>query len=158
MADSETPKRKPIVEMTSVELYALDFAAMTPADRAEFAAELKAKPGHGPLATQAQHQRYAEAHARWHTWVESHPEDADLADKAPPPAAKDPAGKPTSVWVIEASNSTKTNPKFFPKDGFTGGDWASDLADAARFATKAEAEMIAQAHSFSSPRFREIDG
>jgi hypothetical protein len=79
MADEEKPKRKPIVEMTSAELYALDFAKMEPAERAAFRDELIEKPGHGPLAPQREHRIYAEAHARWSDWIKDHPED-DVAE------------------------------------------------------------------------------
>ena len=75
MADEDKPKRKPIVEMTSAELYALDFAKMEPAERAAFRDELIEKPGHGPLATPREHRIYAEAHARWSDWVKDHPDD-----------------------------------------------------------------------------------
>jgi hypothetical protein len=82
MADQEKPKRKPISEHTSAELYALDFAAMSPAERAEFRAELKEKPGHGPHSTAVVHRIWAEAEARWSDWIKDHPEDAER----PPPA------------------------------------------------------------------------
>jgi hypothetical protein len=68
-----------IKDMTSQELYALDFAKMSASDRAEFRDELTEKPGHGPLATPREHRIYAEAHARWSDWIKDHPED-DVAE------------------------------------------------------------------------------
>jgi hypothetical protein len=66
-----------IKDMTSQELYALDFAKMEPGERAAFRDELHEKPGHGPLAPAAEHRIYAEAHARWSDWIKDHPEDDD---------------------------------------------------------------------------------
>jgi hypothetical protein len=93
MADEEKPKRKPIVEMTSAELYALDFAKMEPAERAAFRDELIEKPGHGPLASQREHRIYAEAHARWSDWIKDHPED-DVAEGHKPVSDSMGAGAP----------------------------------------------------------------
>jgi hypothetical protein len=91
----DKPKRKPIVEMTSQDLYALDFAAMDPAERAAFRDELLEKPGHGPMATAREHRIYAEAHARWSDWIREHPEDDKAAEGGPGlgfgPAPHDPA-------------------------------------------------------------------
>ena len=64
-----------IKDMTSAELYALDFAKMSAGERAAFRDELDEKPGYGPLAPAAEHRIYAEAHARWSDWVKDHPED-----------------------------------------------------------------------------------
>jgi hypothetical protein len=64
-----------IKDMTSQELYALDFEKMEPGERAAFRDELHEKPGHGPLAPAAEHRIYAEAHARWFDWIKDHPED-----------------------------------------------------------------------------------
>jgi hypothetical protein len=75
MADATKPKRKPISEMSSVELHALDFAAMSPAERAEYRAEVDQKPGHGPASGAATHRIWAEAEARWSDWIKAHPED-----------------------------------------------------------------------------------
>jgi len=72
-----------IKDMTSAELYALDFAKMEPGERAAFRDELHEKPGHGPLAPAAEHRIYAEAHARWSDWVKDHPED-DVKNSADP--------------------------------------------------------------------------
>ena len=66
-----------IKDMTTAELYALDFEKMSAGDLAEFRTELFDKPGHGPMAPANEHRRYAEAHARWSDWVKGHPEDGE---------------------------------------------------------------------------------
>ena len=87
-----------IKDMTSPELYALDFAKMEPGERAAFRDELHEKPGHGPLAPAAEHRIYAEAHARGSDWVRDHPED-DVADVLPLPYT--PANVHVNVHVDE---------------------------------------------------------
>jgi len=72
-----------IKDMTSQELYSLDFAKMSAGERAAFRDELNEKPEHGPLAPAAEHRIYAEAHARWSDWVKDHPED-DVAEASKP--------------------------------------------------------------------------
>jgi len=83
-----------IKDMTSAELYALDFAKMEPGERAAFRDELHEKPGHGPLAPAAEHRIYAEAHARWSDWVKDHPEDDVPAKQLAPPPVQERAATP----------------------------------------------------------------
>ena len=88
-----------IKDMTSAELYELDFAKMEPGERAAFRDELHEKPGHGPLAPASEHRIYAESHARWSDWVKDHPEDDEPL-----------ATKPTPVHVNELMGGPSPNP------------------------------------------------
>jgi hypothetical protein len=85
-----------IKDMTSAELYELDFAKMSADERAAFRDELNEKPGHGPLAPAAEHRIYAEAHARWSDWIKDHPEDVEASRLNPQKTQlpKNPQGGP----------------------------------------------------------------
>ena len=106
-----------IKDMTSAELYALDFAKMSAGERAAFRDELDEKPGYGPLAPAAEHRIYAEAHARWSDWVKDHPED-DVAEVTPalppPPKGLNPQKTPLPENP-ETPTGTTTGPMTGPR-------------------------------------------
>jgi len=101
-----------IKDMTSADLYALDFAKMEPAERAAFRDELHEKPGHGPLASPREHRIYAEAHARWSDWIKDHPEDDDRADGVLEPRGetKPLTGRPSPSGQSTSPASSQPRP------------------------------------------------
>jgi hypothetical protein len=132
----------------------------------------------GPTATPAEHRWFAEDNAyhsllkqRWEGWVAAHPDDAEITHAhsfiAPIGALKaaDPATAPKGLFggpaappkkfVIEGANSTKAKPMYFANDAVDDA-WTDKLADAQRFASKADAEALAKSHGFQSPRFTEV--
>ena len=97
-----------IKDMTSQELYSLDFAKMSADERAAFRDELNEKPGHGPLASPREHRIYAEAHARWSDWVKDHPED-DTEGK--PAVGLNPNREPLRSPPPPPPNGPQTGPR-----------------------------------------------
>ena len=100
-----------IKDMTSTELYALDFSKMEPGERDAFRDELIEKPGHGPLASQAEHRIYAEAHARWSDWVKDHPED-----DVPLKSNRDPGLSAQESADTRAQRPDGTSPRTRPRE------------------------------------------